>query len=469
MAEVSAEALLQALDRRVAQRKLLRYRPYSWQREFHDAGVTHRERMLMAANRVGKTFSAAAEVAYHATGKYPEWWQGKRFTKPVLIWTGSVTNEASRDVVQKELLGEPAESFTGAIPAESMVGKPTYRQAGVSNVVDAFRVRHVSGGISTIVLKTYEQGWRKWQGAAVDVVWLDEEPDDFMVFTESLTRTITGKGILLVTFTPLLGATDLVTHFTEPKSDGVFLRTATWEDAPHLSEEDKAQLRASYPPHEVDARTRGVPMMGSGRVFPVNEDEIKCKPFEIPAYFAQICGIDFGIDHPAAASWLAWDRDKDIVYVTDCYRRANETAVYHAGAIKARGDWVPVAWPHDGMDRDKGSGEPLMKQYMRHGVNMLSHHAQYDDDRGNAVEPALMEMLERMKTGRFKVFSHLEEWFSEFRMYHRKDGKIVKEKDDIMSATRYGVMMLRYAAPKSLVGHVMGKRPPSRPLLRNWG
>ena len=60
-----------------------------------------------------------------------------------------------------------------------------------------------------------------------------------------------------------------------------------------------------------------------------------------------------------------------------------------------------------------------------------------------------MAMLDRMQTGRFKVFRHLEDWFSEFRLYHRKDGKVTKEGDDLMAATRYGVMMLRLASAQA--------------------
>ena len=56
-----------------------------------------------------------------------------------------------------------------------------------------------------------------------------------------------------------------------------------------------------------------------------------------------------------------------------------------------------------------------------------------------------MDMLQRMESGRFKVFKHLNDWFEEFRLYHRKDGKVVKEGDDLMAATRYALMMLRFA------------------------
>lgn len=403
--------------------------------------------MLRAANRVGKTYSAAYEAACHATLNYPDWWDGKRFSHSTLGWVVSHTNETSRDIVQKELLG--SDVGTGLIPADS-IAKVTYRQAGVSNVVDTVKVR-CSHGLSTISFRTFDQGWRKFQGAAPEFIWLDEEPEDFRIYTECLTRVLTSKGIILVTFTPLLGETDLVRHF-EKGVVGTYVQTATWDDAPHLSEEVKERFMESFPLHERDARTKGVPMMGEGRVFPVDEKELSIPSFEIPTHFARICGVDFGISHPGAAAWIAWDRDSDVIYVYDCYKQANETPVYHAQAINKRGNWIPVSFPHDGMNREKSGGRTLRDHYAESGINMLGISARYDNKKGGAqpVEPIVMEMLERMKTGRFKVFSHLNEWFSEFRNLHRKDGKIQAVRDDILKSTMYGVMMKRYSITEQL-------------------
>jgi hypothetical protein len=91
----------------------------------------------------------------------------------------------------------------------------------------------------------------------------------------------------------------------------------------------------------------------------------------------------------------------------------------------------------------EGAGKPLADQYKAQGLNMLHEHAQHTD--GSTVEAGLMEMLTRMEGGRFKVFKHLNDWFEEFRLYHRKDGRVFKERDDLMSATRYAVTMLRHA------------------------
>ena len=130
--------------------------------------------------------------------------------------------------------------------------------------------------------------------------------------------------------------------------------------------------------------------------------------------------------------------------MTACYRERQATPPIHAAAIKPWGAWIPVAWPHDGLQHDKSSGLQLKDQYATHGLNMWQEHATHDAG-GFGIEAGISEMLERMQTGRFKVFSTLNEWFEEFRLYHRKEGLIVKLADDILSATRIAVMMKRYA------------------------
>lgn len=220
----------------------------------------------------------------------------------------------------------------------------------------------------------------------------------------------------------------------------------TIEDAEHYTPEQRAAIIASYPAHERDARAKGIPVLGSGRIFPVSQEDIEVAPIDLPPHWPLIGGLDFGWDHPTAGVKLAWDRDSDIVYVVAAYKRKEATPVIHAAALKPWGAEMPWAWPHDGYQHDKGSGIELRKQYEAQGLKMLPFKAEWEGG-GYGVEAGLMQMLDRMQTGRFKVFKHLNDWFSEFLLYHRKDGKVVKEFDDLMSATRYGVMMLRHAQP----------------------
>lgn len=222
------------------------------------------------------------------------------------------------------------------------------------------------------------------------------------------------------------------------------LITMTIDDAEHYTPEQRAAIIASYPAHEREARAKGIPTLGSGRIFPVEEDAIKVAPFQIPAHWPRINGIDFGWDHPSAAAHCAWDRDADCWYVVKAHRQREATPILFSAAVKAWGSWVPTAWPHDGLQHDKGSGEQLAKQYANAGLLMLKDRATFEDGT-NGVEAGVLDMLDRMQTGRFKVFANLDDWFQEFRMYHRKDGKIVKKRDDLLSATRYALMMKRKA------------------------
>jgi hypothetical protein len=214
---------------------------------------------------------------------------------------------------------------------------------------------------------------------------------------------------------------------------------------PHLSEKTKRELLASTPPHLREARSRGIPVLGSGRIFPVDEKMIKVPAFSIPSHWKRLVAIDFGWDHPFAAVWGALDPDTGTKYITDCFRVREQTPIFHAATIKPRGEWIPVAWPHDGLQHGKGDGIVLKRQYEEQGLKMLSQHAQFADENTpgetavirRSVEAGLLGMLDDMQTGRLKVFDHLSEWFEEYRMYHRKDGKVVKLMDDLMSATRY--------------------------------
>lgn len=449
--------LLTEKARRRDENKLAYYHPYAKQIEFHAAGKTYRERLLMAANQVGKTYSGGAEVAMHLTGRYPVDWPGRRFMRPPMTWVAGVTNESTRDNPQRILMGRPGMFGTGAIPKSCILDTSSAR--GTPDLLDTVWVRHeITGEMSMLMFKSYERGREKWQGETLDIVWFDEEPPPD-IYSEGLTRTNATKGMVLVTFTPLLGMSEVVRRFILPGENDIGARdrhvtSMTIDDAEHYTKEERERIAASYAEHEREARTKGIPALGEGRIFPVTEESISEDPFEIPAHWPRICGMDFGWDHPTAAVWMAWDRDNDVIHVYDVYKKSREVVAVHSSAIKSRGSWIPVAWPQDGLQTDPKSGIALKEQYVEEGVAMLHEHAQFDLPKipgqeaaasRTSVEAGVLEMLQRMRTGRWKVFKHLRLWFDEFLMYHRKDGKIVKLHDDAISGSRYGMMMLRYA------------------------
>lgn len=209
-------SLEQERTKRAAENRLRDYRPYTKQLEFHAAGLTFRERLLMAANQVGKTIAGGAEAAMHATGLYPVWWPGRRFDRPTNGWAASETGQATRDNVQGKLVG-PAEQEdqwgTGFLPKATILD--WNRASGTPNLLDSVTVRHVSGGVSTVGFKTYDQGRARWQGPTRDWVWFDEEPPKD-IYAEGLTRTnAVADAVVWLTFTPLEGMSEVVKLFLD--------------------------------------------------------------------------------------------------------------------------------------------------------------------------------------------------------------------------------------------------------------
>jgi hypothetical protein len=200
-------------------------------------------------------------------------------------------------------------------------------------------------------------------------------------------------------------------------------------------------------------RSKGIPYFGSGLVYAVPESRIICNPetedgrpiTSIP-YLKYIRAMDIGIHHPTAIAWLAYDPEIDRIYVLRTYSKSDSAAAIHAAAANSYLDFAPMVFPHDVDNRDKGSGKTVRQYYADAG---LKHTVDFQNPDGTkAVESGILEINDRMRTDRFKVFNTCEEFFREMRLYHRDDGKLKKMNDDVMDAARYGAMMIRrYGVP----------------------
>lgn len=446
-----AYALAKELTERQRRRRLYSYYPedgplrrelYTKHMAFFEAGADYRERLMLAANRVGKTEGVGGyEVVLHLTGDYPDWWTGRRFDEPVTGWAAGDTSLTVRDIIQHKLLGPPGEFGTGLIPGEKLID--TTSRAGVPNAVQDIMVQHKSGGTSYLTLKSYDQRRESFQGTEKEFIWLDEEPP-MDVYGECLIRTMTTNGLILCTFTPLQGMSEVVQSFLpggklpdgESKSRK-YVIMATWDDAPHLSEQEKQDLWESIPPYQRDARAKGIPQLGAGAIYPIPESDLSCDPFEIPEHWPRIYGLDVGWNRTAAV-WAAWDRDSDIVYLYSEHYRGQAEPSIHADAIRARGKWIPGEIDPAARGRGQKDGQQLMSAYLDLGLNVIAAE--------NAREAGIHNVFLRMSTGRLKVFKTLQNWFQEFRLYRRDEkGQVVKEGDHLMDATRYLIMGLQHA------------------------
>lgn len=206
----------------------------------------------------------------------------------------------------------------------------------------------------------------------------------------------------------------------------------TWEDAPHLTKSDKDMLIASYAPHERDARSKGLPQLGSGAIFPVPETDIVVKPFEIPEHWPIAYGMDVGWKKTAAL-FGAYDAKSDTWYLYSEYYRGYAEPSVHSEAIKARGQWIHGVIDPASRGGSQKDGLTLLDEYMKLGLTLSLAN--------NSVEPGLLDVFQRLSTGRLKIFSTLQNWLAEYRVYRRDlRGKVVKERDHLMDCTRYLIM-----------------------------
>lgn len=433
---------------------------YPWQHKFNASTAEYTASLLMAANQVGKTLTACIIDAHHLTGDYPDDWAGHKFGHAPMCWLLGYSGEKTRDLLQEKLFGRLINKrFEGGlIPADRIVDYISMN--GTTGACREVRVKHALGGTSVCQFWSYSQGQHALMGDVVDWYHIDEEPEDPEIWPQVLTRTLNGdrgrggRGIL--SFTPENGKTQLVAQFMDNPGPGMYMQTATWDDAPHLSADTREKILAAYPPWQRDMRSRGVPLMGAGLIYDYPQDQITCKRFEIPAHWDIINGMDFGWDHPQAHVQIAIDPDTETVYVVQAYKASKEQPWEVWQKVKSWAKDVPTAWPQDGLQTEKGSAKEQKSYYEEAGWTMLGVHAQWPDG-SNGVNAGLMHINNLMKLGKFKIFDDLDDVISEAREYHTKVkangmSEIVKLGDDLLDAIRYAFMMSRFAAKRSEIG-----------------
>jgi phage terminase large subunit-like protein len=423
---------------------------YEPQLRFFAAGIKHHQRLIRGGNQVGKSFACAFEASLHMTGQYPKFWIGKRFNKPTRGWIVGPERTLVRDGPQRQLTAKQGEFGTGTIPLATFTGKPIMVPGG-TQMIDTMSVAHETDGqrdgLSSATFKSFEQGSEKMQSESVDWIWVDERFSEG-IYSELIARTTATDGIVFLSYTPLKGGGELTYRFlNEYSADRTDIRIEA-SQAKHISAERRAQLEESYLPHEREARIHGIPQLGVARVFPFPIESL-LRPLyadkDIKPWARCIVGIDFGYGHPFAAALCAWVPEPEEFFVIDGFKIERGEAYDHIKRIAGpcRGLRIPIAWPHDGLQHEKGSGEALADVYRRLGAPMLGTHAQ-NKGGGFHTAPAIEEMCGYMKRGCFAIANHMTELAEEILSYHYdEDYKIVRLRDDLISAARYAFMMRR--------------------------
>ena len=447
-------------------KRFLFYKPYPVFEEFHRLGNEASIRLLLAANRIGKTYSCLAEFAMHATLNYPDHWIGYRYKKKNLnLWLGGLTSFEAEDLSRRLFEG------SGNDPAfihESLVISRNRKDR-------RYEVKNALGGITNISIKTYggreqQNELSTWKASKVDCILLDEQPT-MSVFVECCMRIMNTEkddhGMIIIAatctrFTPfVLSFTERVEktetdrngrHIIEEKQvkiasgevrDSKVFLLAGWEDAKHLDDRQKKNMVANMLPMEVDARTKGLPSIGSGMVYPVLEELISCHPFEIPDHYARIIGMDFGWSDPTALIFGALDRDSGILYIYFEYAMNAKTPDSHLADLQTmRGAdalwWAYVMGDPAGQASSQKDGESLFEIYNQKGLNLVKAD--------NGKSTGILTCLQMMLDGRLKIFKTCPKILNEIRGYaYDEQGRFIDGNDHLCDAMRYMISGLSYA------------------------
>lgn len=301
--------------------KLASFKPYDYQLRFMKASKNYKQRMMRAANQSGKSYGASFEFAQHVTGLYQDYYEGDRLEgSGHLFWCIGIDLDSTARVMQRSLFGThnvrlEDEVGTGSIPRECIDIDSMTKDGGR---ITSARIKHVDGGYNTIQFFGAAQGQDRMMGAVVKFVWIDEEPkhNSLAIYSQALTRTTTTDGHIMMTCTPEMGLTDLQRMFAEDDTDQLYVDSASWWDCPHISEEDIKRLMAGIPEWQRDMRSKGLPVLGSGAVFPFSDESITCEDFFPPPHWKALAAVDFSsVNDASVIAYTAYDPESDIYYL----------------------------------------------------------------------------------------------------------------------------------------------------------
>ena len=407
-----------------------KFKPYSAQLEFLNS--KNSIVCLLGGNRSGKSEVGSYAIMCHATGNYPDWWNGVRYAGPVSIWVAGVTATRVRDTIQLKLFGRLGKLGTGMIPKDKIVAESIIKKPGTPMAFDQLDIKHASGGLSNIQFFSYEMESEKFMGSSVNIIWFDEEPPE-AIYNECKMRILDCSGNIFFTFTPLGGMTPLYDNImADDQIHKIFL---SMDEAKHLKAADIERLLDGMSDAEKKARRYGVATIGEGKVFNFQENEYSTEPFEVPLWWRRIGALDVGLTHPTGALMGVIDDDSKTVYITNEYRVKDKTAIDHAAHLKHWG--IKFMTDPAAFHRQIGTGTSTASIYEDEGLELIRAN--------NDVEASIAEIRKLIGSGRLFIFTTCSMLLKELRTYRTKtlpggDTKIVKTEDDLVDPLRYMVL-----------------------------
>lgn len=496
------------------------FEPYEYQMRWFRSGSCYLLRYLSAANQIGKTYCEAVEFAYQSTALYPAWWPGFSCERADdgtrIMWAIGISADATRDVLQKELIGTSNvkrrdEIGTGAIPRER-IDFDSFITDGEK--LKSFRVWDEAGGQTDIRLYATTQDEKVFMGQRVMYVWVDEQSEkEAELIAQCTTRTTNTGGCVACTATPEVGATDFYVQCRDDETGEIYFQNATWADAPHITPERRRSMEARIPYWQRKMRSEGVPILGMGAIYPYSDEQIVVAPFDIPSHWKVMAGLDFGysgLADPSVILFAAYDPDTGVKYVFaewgSEYKSIDglpESEVYVNShmpdymACKIVGsppnDWqvvtgrpesdfaglglpsIRVISPRDGDGQQAGTSMTRLEIMRSVGVKTCPevwslHESQLPDCKyRNSLTGSISLVAQWFQTGELKIFSTCTELMRELRLYQwvKKDRSTIPsdKNNHFLDAMRYAVTRVEFdgcymcEAARGIDYHVVNTTP----------
>jgi phage terminase large subunit-like protein len=414
---------------------------------------------ILGGNRSGKTEMGAAIAVAYALGKdffkdEPAWEWVKDLPIPdkaCNIWVVGLDYPTLRDVIWREKL-RFGRNHPGLVPKDSLVKPP--------NDSD-YQIFFKNG--SVITGKSADSGREKFQGASVDLVWIDEEPEAD-VFDECYQRTVDCGGKILITLTPFTDIAsgvrtpwvfDLHEDMRKGQKDVKFVQLSVL-DNPYVPQEEKDKLMVKWAGHpEEKARLYGDFVQRSGLVYNVWDGRIGghlVRPFVVPRDWGRIVSIDPAATGTTACLWAAVHPTTHDLYLYKEYYNGNLVVSEHAKSILVRNAGDPIdIWlidPKWGSQRNNETHKTGMQLYRDSGIPVRLAEVGPDFGLQVSLEYVTASVTPASRNPKVFVFSDLTNFVNEITHYTwatfgkgemkgLSKEKPLKRNDHLMNAFQY--------------------------------
>jgi phage terminase large subunit-like protein len=457
-----ALTILAALDaKRRRERYVCYWQPQEQQKE-HFPKFTKEKKIfgILGGNRSGKTEEGAFITLAWALGKKffegepaHEWIKDLPIPDPPCnIWVVGLDYSLLKNVIFQEKLMTGRGQHPPLLPRDPKL---------IRKIIEGeFQIYFENGSI--ITGKSADAGREKFQGASIDLAWIDEECEAD-VFDEIYQRTADCAGKILLTLTPLVDIAsgvrtpwvfDLYEEMKEGRKDIEFVKLSVL-DNPYVPAEEKTKLVSKWGGHfEEHARLYGEFIQRSGLVYNLWSPALHVvDPIKIPRDWRRIVSIDPAATGTTAAIWAAVEPGNNNLHLYREYYESNRIVSEHAKSILLLNGGEPIdIWildPKWASQRNNETHKTGLQLYRENNIPVRAASVNYEDYGLNAAREYIAANTDStsrhpkvfvhrgLKNFKFEIEHYVWDSYGKGQMRGLSKDKPMKRDDHLMNAFQY--------------------------------